>query len=145
MSVCVCAQFLAMMGINNTDFEAQVEEKECMTMFRMLDKTGSGFLTPDAALHDMVAKCLSTSATHYNHESSSSPAADRVVEKMIRQADLDGDGKLNYEEFIQLVKLVYYEDDAETLALTLIAGRRRDPDANPNWRTTKRLPATDGS
>ena len=138
MSVCRCAQFLAMMGINNTDFEAQVEEKECMTMFRILDKTGSGFLTPDAALHDMVAKCLSTAP-------SSSPAADRVVEKMIRQADLDGDGKLNYEEFIQLVKLVYYEDDAETLALTLIGGRRRDPNANPNWRTTKRLPATDGS
>ncbi|PAA62482.1 hypothetical protein BOX15_Mlig012129g3 [Macrostomum lignano] len=57
--------------------------------FSVFDSEGQGWVSTDELRH--VMKVLSEKMT------------DEEVEEMIRQADQDGDGSVNYEEFCRLM------------------------------------------
>ena len=61
----------------------------------MFDKDGNGFISAAELRHVMTN--LGEKLT------------DEEVDEMIREADVDGDGQINYEEFVKMVpNRVYY-------------------------------------
>ena len=56
-------------------------EKEIRQVFRELDKDGNGFISKDELKQGMMA------------------SLDKKIETMIDEADIDGDGQINYLEF----------------------------------------------
>ena len=56
-------------------------EKEIRQVFRELDKDGNGFISAAELKHGMMA------------------SLDKKIETMIDEADIDGDGQINYLEF----------------------------------------------
>ena len=56
-------------------------EKEIRQVFRELDKDGNGFISKEELKHGMIA------------------SLDKKIETMIDEADIDGDGQINYLEF----------------------------------------------
>ena len=56
-------------------------EKEIRQVFRELDKDGNGFISAAELRHGMMA------------------SLDKKIETMIDEADVDGDGQINYLEF----------------------------------------------
>lgn len=61
-------------------------ESEIRQAFNVFDRNGDGFITADELRYAML--------------NLGEPLTDEEVEEMIREADLDGDGKINYEEFV---------------------------------------------
>ncbi|KAB0361663.1 hypothetical protein FD754_005819, partial [Muntiacus muntjak] len=57
--------------------------------FRVFDKDGNGYISA-AELHHVMTN-LGEKLT------------DEEVDEMIREADIDGDGQVNYEEFVQMM------------------------------------------
>ncbi|KAJ0006057.1 hypothetical protein Pint_36738 [Pistacia integerrima] len=68
-------EFLNLMARKMKECEAEEELKEA---FKVFDKDQDGYISPNEKL------------------------TDEEVEQMVREADLDGDGQVNYEEFSQL-------------------------------------------
>ena len=66
-------------------------EEEMRDAFRVFDKDGNGFIS--AAELKIVMTKLGEKLT------------DEEAEEMIRGADVDGDGQINYEEFVKLMYL----------------------------------------
>ena len=62
-------------------------EEELVEAFRVFDRDGNGFIS--AAELRSVKNGLGENLT------------DEDVDEMIRDADIDGDGQINYEEFIE--------------------------------------------
>ncbi|KAH9687927.1 calmodulin-like protein 11 [Citrus sinensis] len=86
-------EFLKLMATKMKENEAQEELKEA---FKVFDKDQDGYISPNELRHVMMN--LGEKLT------------DEELEQMILEADLDGDGQVNYEEFARmmlLAKLVY--------------------------------------
>ncbi|ORX73619.1 calmodulin [Linderina pennispora] len=82
------AEFLSLMARQATS--SNDEEAEIREAFRVFDKNGDGVISASELRHVMTS--LGEKLT------------DEEVEEMIREADVDGDGQINYEEFCKMMK-----------------------------------------
>ncbi|KAF5185989.1 calmodulin-like [Thalictrum thalictroides] len=82
-------EFLSLMARKMKEVDA---EEELTEAFRVFDKDQNGFISAIELRHVMLN--LGESLT------------DEEVELMIREADLDGDGQVNYEEFVRMMLAV---------------------------------------
>ena len=64
-------------------------EEEILEAFKVFDKDGNGFISAAELRHIMTN--LGEKLT------------DEEVDEMIREADIDGDGQINYEEFVKMM------------------------------------------
>ena len=82
-------EFLTMMArkLKDTDGEDEIREA-----FRVFDKDGNGFISAAELRHVMTN--LGEKLT------------DEEVDEMIREADIDGDGQVNYEGWSSVVDIV---------------------------------------
>ena len=64
-------------------------EEEILEAFKVFDKDGNGFISAAELRHIM---------TNLGEKLS-----DEEVDEMIREADIDGDGQINYEEFVKMM------------------------------------------
>ncbi|BAM40412.1 calmodulin [Theileria orientalis strain Shintoku] len=64
-------------------------EEELIQAFKVFDRDGNGFISAQELRHVMTN--LGERLT------------DDEVDEMLREADIDGDGKINYEEFVKLM------------------------------------------
>ena len=64
-------------------------EKEIRKAFTVFDKDGNGYLCA-AELRDVMTNL----GENLN---------DEQIEEMIREADVDGDGRVNYQEFVRMM------------------------------------------
>lgn len=65
-------------------------ENEMRDAFRVFDKDGNGFITAQELKQVMTS--LGERLT------------DEEIDEMVREADVDGDNQVNYEEFVKLMK-----------------------------------------
>ncbi|CAD7688818.1 unnamed protein product [Nyctereutes procyonoides] len=79
-------EFLTMMARKMKDTDSEEEIREA---FRVFDKDGNGYIGA-AELHHVMTN-LGEKLTY------------EEVDEMIREADIDGDGQVNYEEFVQMM------------------------------------------
>ncbi|KAI9071335.1 hypothetical protein K1719_046714 [Acacia pycnantha] len=79
-------EFLNLMARKMKDTDSEEELKES---FRVFDKDQNGFISPADLRHTMTK--LGEKLT------------DEEVEEMIREADVDGDGQINYDEFVKVM------------------------------------------
>ncbi|KAF7313850.1 Calmodulin-like protein [Mycena chlorophos] len=79
-------EFLAMMAKKFQDTDS---EEEIRQAFHVFDKDGNGTISVTEL--QQVMRSLGEKLT------------DREVEEMIREADTDGDGEINYEEFVRMM------------------------------------------
>ncbi|KAK2104110.1 hypothetical protein P7K49_017966 [Saguinus oedipus] len=79
-------EFLTMMARKTKETDSEEEIREA---FQVFDKDGNGY-TSTAELHHVMTN-LGEKLT--NEE----------VDEMIREADIDGDSQVNYEEFVQMM------------------------------------------
>ncbi|MEU4843866.1 EF-hand domain-containing protein [Streptomyces gilvosporeus] len=82
------AEFLSLMArqvTSNND-----EEDEIREAFHVFDKDGNGVISSSELRHVMTS--LGEKLT------------DDEVDEMLREADVDGDGQINYEEFCKMMK-----------------------------------------
>jgi len=84
-------EFLTMMARKMKDTDSEEEIREA---FRVFDKDGNGFISAAELRHVMTN--LGEKLT------------DEEVDEMIREADIDGDGQVNYEgmwaNFVKLIE-----------------------------------------
>ncbi|KAI9295191.1 calmodulin [Neoconidiobolus thromboides FSU 785] len=80
------AEFLTLMARNLKNADSEEEIKEA---FKVFDKDGNGFISAAELRHVMTN--LGEKLT------------DKEAEEMIREADVDGDGQINYEEFVRML------------------------------------------
>ncbi|CAI9787481.1 unnamed protein product [Fraxinus pennsylvanica] len=80
-------EFLNLMARKMKDTDSEEELKEA---FRVFDKDQNGFISAAELRHVM---------THLGEK-----MPDEEVDEMIREADVDGDGQLNYEEFVKIMR-----------------------------------------
>ena len=66
-------------------------EEELIEAFKVFDRDGNGFISAAELRHVMTN--LGEKLT------------DEEVDEMIREADVDGDGQINYEEFVKILDL----------------------------------------
>ena len=79
-------EFLTMMARKMKDTDS---EEEIVEAFKVFDKDGNGFISAAELRHVMTN--LGEKLT------------DEEVDEMIREADVDGDGQINYEEFVKMM------------------------------------------
>jgi len=79
-------EFLTMMARKMRDTDTEEEIKEA---FKVFDKDGNGFISAAELRHVMTS--LGEKLT------------DKEVDEMIREADVDGDGQINYDEFVKMM------------------------------------------
>merc|ERR1711865_1166306 len=79
-------EFLNLMARKMKDTDSEEEIKEA---FKVFDKDGNGFISAAELRHVMTN--LGEKLT------------DEEVDEMIREADIDGDGQINYEEFVKVM------------------------------------------
>jgi len=79
-------EFLTMMARKMKDTDSEEEIREA---FRVFYKDGNGFISAAELRHVMTN--LGEKLT------------DEEVDEMIREADIDGDGQVNYEEFVTMM------------------------------------------
>jgi calmodulin len=70
-------EFLTMMARKMKDTDS---EEEILEAFKVFDKDGNGFISDAELRHIMTNR-----------------------DEMIREADIDGDGQINYEEFVKMM------------------------------------------
>jgi len=80
------AEFLNLMARKMKDTDSEEELREA---FKVFDKDQNGFISAAELRHVMTN--LGEKLT------------DEEVEEMIREADIDGDGQVNYEEFVRMM------------------------------------------
>ncbi|KRZ11451.1 Calmodulin, partial [Trichinella zimbabwensis] len=79
-------EFLQMMSRKMKDSDSEQELKEA---FQVFDKDKDGF--------------ISAAELHYVMTNLGEKLTDEEVQEMIREADLDGDGLVNYNEFVKMM------------------------------------------
>ena len=79
-------EFLTMMARKVKDTES---EEEILEAFKVFDKDGNGFISAAELRHIM---------TNIGEKNTG-----EEVDEMIREADIGGDGKINYEEFVKMM------------------------------------------
>ena len=79
-------EFLTMMARKMKDTDSEEEIREA---FRVFDKDGNGFISAAELRHVMTN--LGEKLT------------DEEVDEMIREADIDGDGQVNYEGMYKII------------------------------------------
>ena len=79
-------EFLTLMAKKMNDGDAEEEMKEA---FRLFDTNGNGFISGAELRHVMT--CIGEKLT------------DGEVDDMLHEADVDGDGMINYEEFVNMM------------------------------------------
>lgn len=79
-------EFLTMMARKMKDIDSAQEIKET---FRVFDMEGKGYIS---------AAELRNPMTNLGEK-----LTDEEVNEMMREADIDGDGQINYEEFVQMM------------------------------------------
>ena len=79
-------EFCTLMARKTKDADSERELKEA---FRVFDKDGNGFISAAELRHIMTN--LGEKLT------------DEEVDEMLREADIDGDGQINYEEFVKVM------------------------------------------
>merc|ERR1719409_616249 len=79
-------EFLALMARKMKDTDTEEELKEA---FRVFDRDNNGFISATELRHVMTN--LGEKLT------------DEEVDEMIREADIDGDGQVNYKEFVTMM------------------------------------------
>ena len=99
-------EFLTMMARKMRDTDSEEEIKEA---FKVFDKDGNGYISAAELRHVMTnlgrlsffLPCCSllTGTT----QSAGEKLTDNEVDEMIREADVDGDGQINYEEFVKVI------------------------------------------
>ena len=77
-------EFITMMSRKMKDTDS---EEELLEAFKVFDKDGNGFITSQELRHVM---------THLGEKITEDEA-----DVMIKEADLDGDSRINYEEFVK--------------------------------------------
>ncbi|XP_072013440.1 calmodulin-like [Amphiura filiformis] len=80
------AEFLTMMAKQMNELD---QEEEIRNAFKVFDKDGNGFISATELRHVMTN--LGEKLT------------DEEVDEMIAEADIDGDGQVNYEEFVSMM------------------------------------------
>ncbi|XP_048574485.1 calmodulin-like protein 5 [Triticum urartu] len=86
------AEFLALMSRKaDADADASDPEEELREAFRVFDKDHDGHISKAELGHVMIS--LGEKLT------------DEEVEEMIQEADLDGDGLVNFDEFVRMMML----------------------------------------
>ena len=99
-------EFLTMMARKMKDTDSEEEIKEA---FKVFDKDGNGYISAAELRHVMtnlgrhpsISFCGS-SLTRITR-SIGEKLTDNEVDEMIREADVDGDGQINYEEFVKVI------------------------------------------
>ncbi|KAG1347705.1 neo-calmodulin [Cocos nucifera] len=79
-------EFLSLMARKMKETDAEEELKEA---FKVFDKDQNGYISASELKHVMIS--LGEKLT------------DEEVDQMIKEADLDGDGQVNYEEFVRMM------------------------------------------
>jgi len=79
-------EFLSLMARKMKDTDT---EEELIEAFKVFDRDGNGFISAAELRHVMTN--LGEKLT------------DEEVDEMIREADVDGDGQINYEEFVRMM------------------------------------------
>jgi len=74
--------------VKDTDSEEEIKEA-----FKVFDKDNNGFISAAELRHVMTS--LGEKLT------------DEEVDEMIREADVDGDGRINYEEFVKMMVIQF--------------------------------------
>ncbi|XP_076442019.1 calmodulin-alpha-like [Babylonia areolata] len=82
-------EFLTMMVRHAAKVEGGDDDTELKEAFKVFDKDGNGFISAAELRHVMTN--LGEKLT------------DEEVDEMIREADIDGDGQINYEEFVNMM------------------------------------------
>jgi len=100
-------EFLTMMARKMKDTDSAEEIKEA---FKVFDKDGNGYISAAELRHIMTN--LGEKLT------------DEEVDEMIREADVDGDGQINYDEFVDV-------SGARRRGAALPRRMRARPPANP--------------
>ncbi|EPS74177.1 hypothetical protein M569_00573 [Genlisea aurea] len=95
-------EFLNLMARKMKDTDSEEELKEA---FRVFDKDQNGFISAAELRHVMTN--LGEKLT------------DEEVDEMIREADVDGDGQINYEEFVKNKRRVPEQADEQMGSLCL--------------------------
>ncbi|BFG13976.1 calmodulin-like protein 11 isoform X2 [Prunus yedoensis var. nudiflora] len=83
------AEFLSLMANKMKETDAEEELKEA---FKVFDKDQNGYISATELRHVMIN--LGEKLT------------DEEVEQMIKEADLDGDGQVNYDEFVKMMMTI---------------------------------------
>ncbi|KAH6939958.1 hypothetical protein HPB50_022839 [Hyalomma asiaticum] len=81
------AEFLTIMA--KEEIRSDEVDEEIREAFKVFDRNGDGFVSAAELRHVMT-----TMGEKLSHEE---------VDEMIREADQDGDGRINYEEFVSMV------------------------------------------
>ncbi|KYQ99709.1 calmodulin [Tieghemostelium lacteum] len=79
-------EFIRMMSRKMQDNDTEEEIREA---FKVFDKDGNGFISAAELRHVMT--------------SLGEKLSNEDVDDMIREADLDGDGQINYDEFVKMM------------------------------------------
>ncbi|KAG6512462.1 calmodulin-like [Zingiber officinale] len=81
--------FLEFLNLMTRKIKDADSEEELMEAFKVFDKDSNGFISAQELRHVMAN--LGEKLT------------DEEVDEMIREADIDGDGQVDYQEFVQMM------------------------------------------
>lgn len=89
----------AMMARKMKDTDSEEEIKEA---FKVFDKDGNGFISSAELKHVMTNLGTWSPAVRAALTAPGEKLSENEVNEMIREADVDGDGQINYEEFVKV-------------------------------------------